>query len=86
MATKQDLDDWKITALAALGGSARLLSICKWVWNHHEADLRASGDLFYTWQYDICWAAHRLRKAKRLKPAELSPPGIWELTEAERSQ
>jgi hypothetical protein len=34
--------------------------IAKWIWEHHEAELRDSGDLFYTWQYDMRWAGTRL--------------------------
>ena len=56
-------------ALHELGGSGDLLDICKAVWEKHEADLRASGDLFYTWQYDIRWAGTKLRKKGVLLPA-----------------
>ena len=30
-------------------------------WQTHESELPASGDLFFTWQYDIRWAAQHLQ-------------------------
>ena len=79
MATKTDLVDWLFEALRALGGSGTIPELCKYVWEHHENDLKSSGDLFYTWQYDIRWAAYQLRKSGKMKPNNLSPRGIWEL-------
>jgi hypothetical protein len=79
MATKHDLVDWLYEALRALEGRGRIAELCKYVWDHHEKDLRQSGDLFYTWQYDIRWAAYQLRRADKMKPETLSPKGIWEL-------
>lgn len=79
MASKRDLADWAVAALHAQGGSARIPEICRHVWDNHETDLRASGDLFFTWQYDIRWAATKLRKSRALRPASASPRGVWEL-------
>lgn len=79
MATKHDLADWTVQALRSMGGRARLVDVCKHIWQHHEARLRESGDLFYTWQYDVRWAADELRRTKKMKPATVSPRGIWEL-------
>ena len=80
MATKHVLVDWLHEALGASGGRGRIADLCKIVWNRHENDLRASGELFYTWQYDIRWAAYQLRKAGKLKAEILSPKGVWELS------
>ena len=80
MAIRHDLDDWVVEALRTLGGSGTVVDVSQQVWLRHEADLRASGALFYTWQYDIRWAAHRLRRRRMLLPAESSPQGVWELT------
>ena len=79
MATKYDLETWLTEALKALGGSGRIASICKHVWEAHEAELRDSGELFYTWQYDIRWAAQRLSQQGVMKSKRLSPRGVWEL-------
>lgn len=70
-----------IESLKSHGGSASLVTICKDIWKRYEMDLRKSGDFFYTWQYDIRWAATKLGDQQILKPAEDSPKGIWELIE-----
>jgi hypothetical protein len=79
MATKTDLEGWVVDSLRRLGGSASLVEVCRDVWQTHEADLRMSGDLFYTWQYDIRWAAQKLRDTGVLKPDEEAPRGTWQL-------
>lgn len=66
MATKDDLQEWVIDALRDLGGEAHLTAVARHIWEHHESELRTSGDLFYTWQYDMRWAAQRLQVAGRL--------------------
>ncbi|MCJ7491191.1 MAG: hypothetical protein MUP15_03420 [Dehalococcoidia bacterium] len=79
MATKQDLRVWLMGALEGAGGRASIVQICRDVWAHHEGELRSSGDLFFTWQYHIRWAATDLRRDGTMRPVELSPRGIWEL-------
>lgn len=79
MATKEDLQDWVAEAIRSLGGSARLVDVAKHIWNVHESDLRESGNLFFTWQYDMRWAANQLRRKHILKAADISPTGVWEL-------
>jgi hypothetical protein len=79
MATKLDLRDWVRDALRAHGGSATIVEVCRHIWQVHEPDLRLSGDLFYTWQYDVRWAAYSLRRAGTMKPDSDSPHGVWEL-------
>ncbi len=78
MAKKEDLDDWVVEALKAHNNSARIAEVCKFVWNKYENELRKSGNLFYTWQYDIRWARDRLAKVGIIR-AKGSPQGIWEL-------
>ncbi len=79
MATKEDLSGWLIEALRTNNGSASIVEVCKYVWNNYENELRRSGDLFFTWQYDIRWVATQLRNKGILRAAEASPSGIWEL-------
>ena len=79
MATKDDLKTWLREALGTLGGRGRIIPLCKYVWDNHEQELRSSGNLFYTWQYDIRWAANALRRDKVMRPKEMSPRGVWEL-------
>ena len=79
MATKADLQDWLIAALDGVGGKAHHIKLAEKIWRSHEDDLRESGALFYTWQYDLRWAANRLRMRGVIKPADVSPRGVWEL-------
>lgn len=79
MATKESLPDWVLVALRHNGGSARIIDVSKYIWEHYESDLRASGELFYKWQYDIRWAAYQLRRTGKMKAADVSPTGVWEL-------
>jgi hypothetical protein len=79
MANREYLGEWLVDALEASSGSASIIELCKYVWKHYEDELRRSGDLFYTWQYDIRWAATKLRKEGIMKASHLSPIGTWEL-------
>jgi hypothetical protein len=79
-APKRDaLIQWVLDALNAYGGKAKVPEVAEHIWRNHEADLRNAGRLFYTWQYDMRWAAHRLRKSGRLRPKSDSPSGTWVL-------
>jgi hypothetical protein len=80
MAKKTDLDDWVVEAIRHHGGSASLLDVAKYIWKKYEGELRQSGDLCFTWQYDMRWAANRLRRRGIMKPVSASPSGVWELT------
>jgi hypothetical protein len=48
MANRLDLEQWLEEALKALGGRGKIPEICKKIWEIHEGELRASGDLFFT--------------------------------------
>ena len=80
MASRTDLVDWVKKALEQQGGQGTIVGICKHIWAHHERELRDSGDLFYTWQYDMRWAGDHLRRTGLMKAASASPKGLWELT------
>ena len=73
------LENWIEEALNENNGSGSVLEVAKIIWKNHEEDLKASGNLFYTWQYNYRWAATNLRHKGILKPANESPNGIWEL-------
>jgi len=47
--------------LRDIGGTGKIVQIAKHIWDNHERDLRGAGDLFYTWQYDMRWAAQELQ-------------------------
>ena len=76
--------DWLQEALGSLGGSGAVADVCKHIWKRHETELRSLGDLFYTWQYDVRWAANKLRRSGVMKPKDLSPRGVWELARSKR--
>lgn len=50
MAERGDLRVWVVEALRQIGGEGTIVQVCQRIWQEHEKDLRASGDLFYTWQ------------------------------------
>ena len=77
--TRYDLPDILFKSLKDMGGQASIIEVCKYVWEKYKNNLQDSGDLFYSWQYDIRWAATELRKTGRMKPAEISPRGVWEV-------
>jgi hypothetical protein len=80
MKNRDDLQDWVYEALKSLGGTGRIVNVAEHIWKHREKDLRASGDMFYTWQYDMRWAATKLRESKKILPAEKSQKGEWKLS------
>lgn len=69
MPDKTMLRPWILEALEQLGGEGSVVDVCRVVWQRHEHELRAQGDLFFTWQYDIRWAAQQLRDEGRLQRA-----------------
>lgn len=76
---REELQEWVLQALKESGGSASILVVAKHIWKHREHELRASEDLFYTWQYDMRWACTKLRNAGIVRDATISPRGQWEL-------
>ncbi len=79
MATRDDLPNWVIEALRSLGGSGTIVQVAKYLWQNHDYELQASGDLFYTWQYDMRWACTELRINNTILPAKMSSKGVWQL-------
>ena len=79
--TKDALGAWIVEALEHFGGSAALIDISTHIWAHHETDLKRSGELFYTWQYDIRWSANQLRRSGVMRAVTQSPRGVWELND-----
>lgn len=79
MASRNDLVDWVIQGVTALGGEAKVSAIAKHIWTNHQPDLERSGELFYTWQYDMRWAANKLRRAGKLASPEAVKRGYWAL-------
>ena len=78
--TKDELKAAVLAAIRANGGKAQLIEIAKYIWANHERALRASGDRFYRWQYEMRWLANELRREGKLEPADPANKGIWVLT------
>ncbi len=79
MATKNDLRDWVYTAVAESGGKATIVEVAKYIWERHGDELHASGPLFYTWQYDMRWAAQDLRRLGKFASIPASEKRYWEV-------
>ena len=76
---------WVVDALREAGGTATIVFVAKYIWENHSDDLRASdNDLFYTWQYDMRWAAQRLRDNGTMAPAQTTRRGEWALSDRRR--
>lgn len=78
MITRDVLEDWVLEALHAMGGTGSPASVAKEMWKRHSQELMEAGDLFYTWQYDMRWAAQRLRDEGKLRKAR-SRSAPWEV-------
>ena len=79
MKTRKDLCPWIVEALKALDGSAQITKVREHIWEHHKEDLINSGNLHFTWNEDIYWAATQLREQGILKNAKATSKSIWEL-------
>lgn len=79
MATREDMKDWVIIALKSMRGKGWPKDVAKYIWDHYEDELRKSGGLLYTWQYDVRWAAQALRNSGVLKAVYNRRDLPWEL-------
>lgn len=64
---REVLKRWVLEAVDAHGGKASVVEVAKHIWSHHKSELEAAGDFFYTWQYEMRWAAQRLRDEGKLQ-------------------
>ena len=79
MATRDDMMDWVIECLKSRGGKGWPKDVAKYIWENHEDQLRDSGNLLYTWQYDVRWAAQKLRNTGVLTAVHGRRDLPWEL-------
>jgi hypothetical protein len=79
MSYKDLLKDWVRDALGSVGGEGSINDVAKYVWDNHESELRDSGEHFYTWQYDLRWAAQELRNKSKLSVRRVGRRSIWTL-------
>jgi len=57
---RKDMVNLVVDAIQSQNGKATIIQVAEFIWTTYEKELRQSGDIFYTWQYDIRWARHRL--------------------------
>jgi hypothetical protein len=69
-------------AIAHYDGEATIVQVAQYIWENDEAELRSSGDLFYTWQYEMRWAAQRLRDSGKLRLGKRDGRNTWQRIEA----
>ena len=81
MPSRDDLVSWVYQAVKENGGEASLLDVAKYIWRVHQSDLENSDNLFYTWQYDMRWAAQRLRDDGRFVSAMNQINKKWKISE-----
>jgi len=75
--TRHKLEEIIIEYLEMNKKRASLLEISQYIWEKYENHLRESGKIFYTWQYDLRWAANSLRRKGVIKSGLRK--GLWEL-------
>jgi len=85
MKTRKDLCPWIVEALTELGGNAKIAKVKEFIWDHHGIELHNSGNLHFTWNEDVFWAATQLRAKGILKKASDTPRSVWALSDAKRN-
>jgi hypothetical protein len=81
MLTRADLPNLVERALIENEGKATIVQVSKYIWKNYQEELRKSGDIYFTWQYDLRWAALTLRKKGIMKSASNSFKSHWELNQ-----
>lgn len=66
-------------ALDSLGGEGTIVEATEVIWKNYKDDLESSGDISYTWQYDMRWARHKLSKTGKLTTETRGRESIWKL-------
>jgi hypothetical protein len=76
--TRAEMAEWIVAALSALGGRQHFVRIAQWIWNNQEKDLRAMGDYFFIWQFEMRWAEDLLVRTGRMTKDD-GERGYWGL-------
>jgi hypothetical protein len=79
MASREDMKLWVVKALKSMDGKGWPKDVAKFIWDHYESELKNSGNLLYTWQYDARWAAQSLRNEGILKAVNGRRDFPWEI-------
>lgn len=75
---RHHLKGWVLEALSAIGQPAKILDVAKEIWRRHGSELEGT-PLFYTWQYDMRWAALQLSKEGKVLLSNVVGNGRWAL-------
>ncbi|WP_294322474.1 hypothetical protein [uncultured Sphingomonas sp.] len=78
MGYRETLQVWVLEALSALGGSGAIEEVAREIWHSREPQLR-EGPGFFSWQYDMRWAAQKLRERGKLGLRKESGKSVWYL-------
>lgn len=80
--TRDIIKNWTEEALKSLGGMSHYKLVAKELWKLYGSRLSEDAR-FYTWQYDMRWAAQELRDEGKLHNSHTAdiPKGVWMLTE-----
>ena len=76
--SKDDLPRLLENVLKEMNGNGYILDISKKFWIKYKDNITPDNNLFYTWQYDIRWAATELRKNNIMVRPDLEK-GLWTL-------
>ena len=76
-ASRNDLMKWVEQSLRKRDGVAKIVDIARDIHEAHADELKAAGDLFYTWQYDMRWAGLKLSKAGKVALSNKAGRGRW---------
>ena len=80
MIKRKELTEILEEALIALGGEGKIVEICEYIWIKYKEDLLDSGDIFYTWQYDLRMSAKETLKAKgKIVTLKDGKKSVWKL-------
>ena len=77
MTYREKLQLWVREALGELGGQGFIVDVTKRVWAAHENEIKQANDAFFTWQYDLRWAANQLRRAGNLDFHKDGARSVW---------
>ena len=74
---RERLQLWVREALGKLGGEGLVNEVARQIWLDHENDLREEGEHFFSWQYDMRWAAQRLRGTGKAGLKKRAGKSVW---------
>ena len=66
-----------LDALEHRGGEGTIVQVAALIWEHYSEILKKSGDIFYTWQYDMRWARHVLSTKGKLETKSIGKINKW---------